>query len=87
MNQKLEARQGSGSTISEGPKLGPGSSLTFKARARPWLDPSLLMWIYLCTQMSIKGKLDQSDELLMDVRSKQQFIITVFVCYYSKVNA
>ena len=35
---ELEARQCSGSTFSEGPKLGPGSSSTFKARARLELD-------------------------------------------------
>ena len=44
---KLKTRQGSGLTFSEGPKLGPGSSSTFKARARPGLvflglDSSLL---------------------------------------------
>ena len=46
---KIEAHQGSGSTFSEGPKLGPGSSLTLKARAQPGLiflglDPSLVVY-------------------------------------------
>ena len=42
----LEACQGSGLTFPEGPKLGPGSRSSFKARAQPGLvflglDPSL----------------------------------------------